>query len=279
MTQTPIVLFPHTRLDSRVLEHLVETFGSLTLCHPWFTEPAVLQNGFEKGTLKVCFPPEVLKPQRDFKYLLSEYQGWMKDHQGRNRSTAFSIHESEDEIWAIRKAIRDAGKDADDPALRNTLKWHLVLHLARNLEENRDTAEALLQQAAKSKTPLAGAIERDEQAPGMFEDLPLSGAYPYVTDRHLNFIFEAWFGLFGNLIDTGAELLTLDRQVMNHALNLFDGCDVQPHGDINPSQAKEIEVPGFTVSRKTLPRLLNPSASKDSVLRALSGKTLIMVED
>ena len=278
-----MVLFPHTHVDSRVLERLIETFGSLTLCQPWFTEPTVLSNPSKKGALKVCFPPEALKPQRDFKHLLSEYQGWMRDHQGRNRSTAFSIHETEDEIWAIRKAIRDAGKDADDPALRNTLRWHLLLHLARNLEENRDTAQNLLQKAAKSKSPLAEAIERDEQAPDMFEDLPLSAAYPYVTDRHLNLIFEAWFGLFGNLIETGietgAKLLTLDPQVMTYALNLFDGCDVQPVGDINPSLAKEIDASGFTVHRKTLPRLLNPSASKDSVLRALSGKTFIMVED
>ena len=278
-----MVLFPHTHVDSRVLERLMETFSSLTLCQPWFTEPTVLSDPSKKGILKVCFPPEALKPQRDFKHLLSEYQGWMRDHQGRNRSADSSIHETEDEIWAIRKAIRDAGKDADDPALKNTLRWHLVLHLARNLEENRDTAQYLLQQAAKSKSPLAEAIERDEQTPDMFRDLPLSAAYPYVTDRHLNLIFEAWFGLFGNLfetgIETGAELLTLDRQVMTYALNLFDGCDVQPVGDINPSPAKDIVAPGLTVTRKTLPRLLNPSASKNSVLRALSGRTFIMVED
>lgn len=273
-----MVLFPHTHVDSRVLERLIETFGSLTLCQPWFTEPMVLLPPPKKGVLKVCFPPDILKPQRDFKHLLSEYQGWMRDHQGRNRSTAFSIHETGDETWAIRKAIRDAGKDADDPALKNTLKWHLLLHLARNLEKNRDTAEAFLQQAAKSKSPLAGAIERDEQIPDMLEDLPLSAPYPYVTDRHRNLIFEAWFGLFSPIIDSGAELMTLDRQVMTYALNLFDGCDVQPVGDIDPSPAKEIDASGFTVHRKTLPRLLNSSASTDSVLLALSGKTFILVE-
>jgi len=277
-----MVLFPHTHVDSRVLERLIETFGSLTLCQPWFTEPTVLSDPSKKGMLKVCFPPEALKPEEDFKRLLSEYQGWMMDNLGKNRPTAFSTGETGDETWAIRKAIRDAGKDADDPALRNTLKWHLVLHLARNLEENRDTAQDLLQQAAKSKSPLAEAMENDEKVPNMFEDLPLSAAYPYVTDRHLNLIFEAWFGLFGSIIDsgieTGAELLTLDRQVMTYALGLFDGCDVQPVGDINPSQAKEIDTSGFTINRKTLPRLLNPSASTDSVLLALSGKTFILVE-
>ena len=278
MTQPPIVLFPHTHVDSRVLEGLIETFGSLTLCQPWFTEPMVLSDASEKGVLKVCFPPEALKPKEDFKRLLSEYQGWMMDHQGKNRPTAFSTGETGNETWAIRKTIRDAGKDADDPALRNTLKWHLLLHLARNLEENRDTAQSLLQQAAKRKSPLAEAMESDEQIPDMFEDLPLSATYPYVTDRHLNLIFEAWFGLFGNQIEKDAELLTLDRQVMTYALGLFDGCDVQPIGDINPSLAKEIDASGFTVHRKTLPRLLNSSASTDSLLLALSGKTFILVE-
>ena len=278
MTDTPMVLFPHTHVDSRVLERLIETFGSLTLCQPWFTEPTVLSNPSKKGALKVCFPPEALKPQRDFKHLLSEYQGWMRDHHGRNRSTAFAIHETEDEIWAIRKAIRDAGKDADDPALRNTLRWHLVLHLARNLEENRDTAQNLLQQAAKRKSPLAEAIERDEQAPDMFEDLPLSAAYPYVTDRHLNLIFEAWFGLFGNLVETGAELLTLDPQVMTYALDLFDGRDILPDEDTGSSPGQEVDAKGLKVNRETLPRLSNPSASADPVLETLSGKTFIVVE-
>ena len=282
MTDTPIVLFPHTHVDSRVLERLIETFGSLTLCQPWFTEPTVLSNPSKKGALKVCFPPEALKPQRDFKHLLSEYQGWMRDHQGGNRPTAFSTHETGDETWAIRKDIRDAGKDPDDPALRNTLKWHLVLNLARDLEEERETADTLLQQAAKSKSPLAEAIERDEQTPDMFGDLPLSAAYPYVTDRHRNLIFEAWFGLFGPIIDsgieTGAELLTLDRQVMTYAMDLFDGCDVQPIGDINPSQAKEIDAQGFTVNREKLPQLSDPSASIDPVQKALSGRTFILLE-
>lgn len=269
-------------MDGRVLERLIETFGSLTLCQPWSTEPTVLSNPSKKGALKVCFPSEALKPQKDFKHLLSEYQGWMRDHQGRNRPTAFSTHETGDETWAIRKAIRDTGKDADDPALRNTLKWHLLLHLARNLEENRDTAQDLLKQAAKRKSPLAEAIERDEQVPDMFEDLPLSAAYPYVTDRHRNLIFEAWFGLFGPIIDsgieTGAELLTLDRQVMTYALDLFDGKDVLPDENTASSPGREVNAKGLKVNRKTLPRLSNPPVPADPVLEALSGKTLIVVE-
>ena len=272
----PKILFPHTQLESRLLERLIEIFGSVTLCQPWFTEPTVLSK--EGGSLKVLFPPESLKPKDDFKRLLSEYQGWMMDNRGNKSPTAFSTGETGDQTWAIRKAISDAEKDADDPGLKNTLKWHLVLHLARNLEEERESAQALLQRAAKAKSPLAEAIEKDEEIPDMFEDLPLSGTYPYVNDRHLNLIFDAWFGLFGNQIGKDAELLTLDRQVMRYALDLFDGCDVQTLGDINPSQEKELGASGFSISRETLPRLSNPSALKDPVLRALSGKTFILVE-
>ena len=278
MAHTPIVLFPHTHVESGVLEHLIETFGSLTLCQPWFTEPMVLSDHFEKGTLKVCFPPEVLKPEENFKGLLSEYQGWMMENRGGKYPTTVSTGQGGDETWAIRKAIRDAEKDADDPALRNTLKWHLLLHLARSLEGERETAQKLLKKATAAKSPLAEAMEEDERIPDMFEDLPLSATYPYVTDRHLNLIFEAWFGLFGNQIEKDAELLTLDGQVMRYALDLFDGCDVQTLGDINPSQEKELDASGFTISREPLPRLLNPPASTDSVLLALSGKTIILVE-
>jgi len=278
LTQTPIVLFPHTHVESRVLERLVETFGSLTLCQPWFTEPAVSPDLIEKGMLKVCFPPEALKPGKDFKHLLSEYQGWMRDHQGRNRPAAFSTGATGDETWAIRKAIRDTGKDADDPALRNTLRWHLVLHLAQNLEENRDMAKTLLQRAAKNKSPLAEAMEKNEQIPDMFEDLPLSAPYPYVTDRHRNLIFEAWFGLFGSIINSRAELMTLDRLVMTYALDLFDGRDVLTDEDTGSAPKQKVDAKGLKINRATLPRLSNPSTPADPVLKALSGKTLIVVE-
>jgi hypothetical protein len=52
----PIVLFPHTQLESGLLERLIEIFGSVTLCQPWFTEPTVLSKN--NGGLKVLFPPE-----------------------------------------------------------------------------------------------------------------------------------------------------------------------------------------------------------------------------
>jgi len=271
-----IVLFPHTQLESSLLERLIEIFGSVTLCQPWFTEPTVLSKN--NYGLKVLFPPLSLKPKEDFKRLLSEYQGWMMENLGNKGATAFSTGETGDETWAIRKAIRDAEKGADDPALQNTFRWHLVLHLARNLEEERVSAQDLLQRAAKSESPLAEAMEKDEEIPDMFEDLPLSATYPYVTERHLNLIFEAWFGLFGSLIESDSELLTLDRQVFTYALDLFDGCDVQPIGEISASEEKAVNAPGFTVNRKTFPKLLTPSATADSVLRALSGKTLTLVE-
>jgi len=189
----------------------------------------------------------------------------MENRGGKHPATV-STGQGGEETWAIRKSIRDAGKDADDPALRNTLKWHLLLHLAQSLEGERETAQELLKKATAAKSPLAEAMETDEQIPDMFADIPISATYPYVTDRHLNLIFEAWFGLFGNLLETGSELMTLDRQVMTYAFDLFE------------------DASGFTVHRKTLPRLSNPSisknplTSKDPVLRALSGKALILVE-
>ncbi len=279
MAPTPVLIFPHTHVEDRLLERLMEMFGSLTLCQPWFTEPTVPPKAAKDGNLKVCFPPEALKPKTDFRHLLREYQGWMMDHQGKNRTTTVLPGETGDETWTIRKAIRDAGKGAEDPASSNTLKWHLILHLARNLEEDRQSAQDLLQQAARRKSPLVEAVAQEEEVPDMFKDLPLSGAaYPYVTDRHLGLIFEAWFGLFEQIVEAGSEFLTLDRQVIAHASTLFDGCDVQPLEDTSLSQTEEFDITGLRLERKRLPRLLNPSISKDPVLKNLSGKSLILAE-
>ena len=272
-----MVLFPHTHIEKGGLERLIKTFGSLTLCQPWFTESTVLSDLIEKGMLKICFPPEVLKPQRDFKHLLSEYQGWMRENRGGARPTHFSDTETGSETWSIRKAIRDAEKDEIDPAQKNTLKWHLILHLANSLEEDRKTAEVMLQRVTKTKSPLAEAMERGQPIPDIFDDLPLSATYPYITDRHLNLIFEAWFGLFGTRIEKGAALLTLDRQVMNHAADLFDGKDVQPPGDADPSPLYDVDAPGLRITRIALPRLSNPS-SAGPVLAGLHGKTIVFAE-
>ena len=278
------VFFPHTCADSNLLERLCETFGSLILCQPWFTEPTVSSDLVEKETLKICFPPDHLKPKEDFHHLLSEYRNWMTENHGKNRSSSFATGQTGDETWAIRKAIREAGKDADDPAIKNTLKWHLLLHLARNLEQERETSQELLKKATAAKSPLVealatGELAEDEKIPDMFQDLPLSTSYPYVTERHLRLIFEAWLGLFGTVIPADAHLLTLDRQVMNYALDLFDGCEAEPK-EVHPAppQKEEIGTTGFTVHRRSLPKRLNASASTDCVLSALAGKTFILVE-
>ncbi len=273
------VIFPHTRLRSGLLERLCGTFGPLTLCQPWFSEPTVPHNLVETGSLKLRFPSERLKPKENFERLLSEYKEWMMDNRGKNSSGAFFTKETGDETWAIRKAIRDAAKDPGDPALADTLKWHLVLHLAQDLEADRETAQTLLQKAASAKSPLAEAMEGDEKIPDMFEDLPLSAASPYVTDRHLRLIFEAWLGLFGHELKADSELLTLDQQVITYAISLFDGCEVEAHWNPRSVQRDEsFEETEFTIRRRVLPRLSTPTEVKDSVVQSLSGRTFVIVE-
>ncbi len=201
------------------------------------------------------------------------------DNRGKNSSGAFFTKETGDETWAIRKAIRDAAKDPGDPALADTLKWHLVLHLAQDLEADRETAQTLLQRAASAKSPLAEAMEGDEKIPDMFEDLPLTAASPYVTDRHLRLIFEAWLGLFGHELKTDSELLTMDQQVITYAISLFDGCEVEAHWNPRSVQRDEsFEETEFTIRRRVLPRLSTPTEVKDSVVQSLSGRTFVIVE-
>ncbi len=271
------ILFPHTWLEHELLERLHDAFGPLTLCQPWFRDRTPLSSLVEEGKLKIRQPPTALKPREDFHRLLSEYQAWMMENQGKGSSGLLFTGESGDETWAIRKAIRDAEKEADDPALKNTFKWHMVLHLAQHLEQERENAQMLLERATNVKSPLADAMAQEETVPDMFQDLPLSGTYPYVTERHLGLIFEAWFSLFGTVLEDDARLLTLDPQVMTYATNLFDGCDVTPQGDA-PIEAEEVAVAGFETLGKRLPRLLDPSASKNRILKALSGRRLLMVE-
>ncbi|MBW1701662.1 MAG: hypothetical protein JRJ50_05980 [Deltaproteobacteria bacterium] len=126
----------------------------------------------EKGdfpSIQVLYPPESLKPKKDFKRLLSEYQLWVKQNQDKGYAASLSFSretaQSEETPWEIRQMIQRIGKNL------SAFKWHLLIHLAREFEESQAEADELLYRVKHQKPPLEEALEERPVLKNLFEDL------------------------------------------------------------------------------------------------------------
>jgi hypothetical protein len=232
----------------------------------------------------IIHPAESMKPEGHFKKLLSEYRLWM----GQNRDkgyTAFlnAIREaglSEDNPWEIRQMIRQTGKKSPVSQEDNILKWHLILHLAREFEENRLEEQEMLSRVKQQKSPLAQALGEETPFKGLFEDLPQSEKSLFVDKHHLGQVIKAWVGLFGVHLQDHGPLITLDRHVMEYVSNIFEGETGQLPEEEKDFFSPESFSSRIHFTRKYLPRLSDEKTDPmDPVLTYLSGKTIILLND
>jgi hypothetical protein len=239
--------------------------------------------GFDPSAVHLLHPPENLRPEENFKRLLSEYQLWTRHNQDRGYAIFLKATQelalSENTPWEIRQMIRGMEEGPSVPQEDLALKWHFILHLAREIEENRVGAEKILKQMKKQKSPLEDALGERTASPGLFEDLPLSETQPLMEKHHLKQIFEAWLGLFGEYLpdhDPGL-LITFDRHVWDYASDIFEEKDI---GLLR----EEALPPELALSQdygalKHLPRLCDEgSIRNDPVMAGLAGKTIILLD-
>ncbi len=183
---------------------------------------------------------------------------------------------SEDDHREIRQMIvRPEEKGSKDSF--ETVKYHMILFLAREFEENRIEAEMLLNNLKLWKSPLEGALE-DPPPPLFSKDTPLMKTGLRMEPSHMRQVLEAWFGLFGRSVPKDAHFMTLDLEILRYARELFEPEDeiIQPEkasGD--KSCASD---PPRSIIR--LPLLSEEDkASTDPVKRGLSGRTIFLLED
>ena len=156
----------------------------------------------------------------------------------------------------------------------DALKWHLVLHLARQTEETADEADVMLSQLKDLKSPLGDAIGDDMAAGSLFDDLTPFNADPLSDSNHVRGIMDAWMGLFGAHLSQYDTLVTLSPGVMGHVTGLFG----EPYEaeDIDGSDGPEVAP---RIMRCTFPALPeNAALDKHDPVGRLSGKTLMLFE-
>ena len=246
-------------------------------CRPWDERP-------DASSVHILYPPEDLKPRGDFIRLLSEYQLWIRHNRDRGYSEFLTatqeIDLSENTSWEIRQTLHRMEKGASIPNESHALKWHLILHLARKIEEDQGEAEEMLNHLKKQRSPLEEALGEGAPVQGLLEDLSLTEPQPLMDEYHLRQTFEAWIGLFGEYLPNYGPLITIDRHVINFVIDIFEEQGLRFSEGPEETLPPELTSSQDHITLKYLPQLSDDdNFRRDPVLSALSGKTIILFEN
>jgi len=225
MNHLPVSLFPYPYLPERDVKRVLSLFGPLTVFRPWFLDrpPSSLEKR-GSGLLRILRPSEELRPKGDFEALLSRYKEWMKGSPDRSTIAFLKAGggraETEETTWKIRGAIRQRGGVGNPPEEAPALKWHLLLHLAQEVEDRRREASQALRALREKGSPLLGAVEEGDLQ-GPLADLPEFDADLALDEALLLQVYEAWFSLFGGHLNDHDLLVTTDRRLLVHLSDLW----------------------------------------------------------
>jgi hypothetical protein len=233
------------------------------------------------GSVHVRYPPARLKPRPGFKELLSEYYQWIRHNQDRGYSAFLQSMQdtalSEKARWEIGTMIRRMDEDAHDQMQNRALKWHLILHLAREVIENRCEEAEMLKKIRNKESPLKEALGEEIPSQRLFEDLPHLPGHSFLEGKHLAQVIEAWFGLFGGILPDRAQLITLDPQVTSYVTEIVEAESVLPSKRAVKSMVTKATESQWNIIQYQLPLLKREGEfSPDFVLTGLSEKTIVL---
>jgi hypothetical protein len=233
----PAILFPHAHLPDPTVKKVLSFFGPLTIFRPWFMERPVFGSGAnEANAVQVLHPPENLKPEKGFGTRLSEYRHWIEQNSDRGYTDFLQVSQendlTENTTWEIRQMIRrkeigvrptlltQQGQECrPDP---DSFKWHLILHLAQDVEDQKREADKVLKALKEKDVPLKGIVEESEDVESLLGDLSPFESEPMGDEYRLRQILEAWVALFGGYLKENDLLVTFSRQVMGYIAGLWE---------------------------------------------------------
>ena len=227
MTDLSVILFPHSHITDPDLKKILAIFGQLTICQPWFMKtPRTTGETTAIPFVDILYPPVSMKPKGDIKWLLSEYQLWMRQNRDKGYTTFLGATQemtpSENTPWEIRQMICRSGQDSSISPEDHSFQWHLILHLAREFEENRVMVKEMVDILRQTKSPLEEAIGEGVKTRDYLKDLSLSEMQLLTGEHHLKQVFEAWFGLFEGYLSGCEVVVTIDPHVMSGVTEFFE---------------------------------------------------------
>jgi hypothetical protein len=246
----PAILFPHTYLPEPMVQKILSFFGPITIFQPWFMErPVFGSEADEAKTVRVLRPPDDLKPGEDFMIRLSEYRHWIEQNSDKGYIEFLQVSQendlTENTTWEIRQMIRREGKGVRPTLLTqqsqecrpdpNSLKWHLILHLAQDVEDQKLEADKALRALKEKDVPLKGTVEESGEMGHLLGDLAPFESEPIGDEHRLRQILEAWLALFGGYLNENALLVTCSRHVMDYVTDLWKESQNEDQGEDLPS--------------------------------------------
>lgn len=199
----------------------------------------------ESGAIRGLVPPEELKPPEEFKKILGEYRRWINTSHDKSFDAFLAFQEAarhkEESTWEIRGELRHKQNRNQDRRRQHTLKWHLLLHLAQEMEEQRREAHTLLRALKEKDPPLRGAIEEEGELPGPLADLSESDGPLILSEAGAKQVLEAWVSLFEEPLRGENVLSTLSPTIFQHL------CDAwEQRGGGSASAEMEFSAPDFS---------------------------------
>jgi hypothetical protein len=136
------------------------------------------------------------------------------------------ISKSESATWEIRKLLNNMLTESKSgPEVNNSLKWHMILHMAREIEEQNYEAEGLLTSLKAKKPLLEGSIETVDDLKDFLDDIPEFKPGNIFSEAHIRKILNAWFGLFESGLNERDILLTCSRQTADFISECYAGLE------------------------------------------------------
>lgn len=225
MQPNPAALFPHAGLSRTELGKILALFCPLRVFVPWRMEPAeVLSQDLPSACVEIHRPPEALDPGDSFGRAIADYREWVRIHLDRSGLDLLKTGagpKEEDPLWEIRQKIRDREGPAGGQGGAASFRRHMLLHLAREMEEQRTEADRILDALKRTRSPLDGLTDDPEEIRSLFEDLPGFNWTPEAGRYDAMPIVEAWLGLFGTVLDPGDPVVTLDRRFVDLLTGLW----------------------------------------------------------
>ena len=168
-----IDLFPHSRLSEFIIIKIIPLLNPMRIYIPWFMDPPLFARD---KSIEVLYPPENMKPQKELNTVLSEYHRWAEQNHDRNYleilKAVGDIEPLENTTWKIRQMITGSLQSYSGKSEEKTTRWHMLLHLAGELEEQRFEADNILAALKRKKPLLEGSIEKTIGVKSLFRDLP-----------------------------------------------------------------------------------------------------------
>ena len=222
-----IILFPHSQLPENEIMNILVLFGSMKIFRPWYMgKHPTLEEFADKKYINLIDPPETFRPREELKILLSEYYTWI----GRNQDKSYmeilkrdqGQSSNEDATWEIRHLMRQMGQSAKAPEEDKIFNWHLILHLANEIETQSLEAKKLFRILKDREPLLDGSVEGVDPLVSPLSDLPNFTPETLFHKSQVIKIMDAWFGLFGEYLGDSEMFITIDHRILDHFIEMWD---------------------------------------------------------